>query len=346
MGILSTQYYDLNTVPGGSALRVRCSQGDTGRKIVLNIYDVDREFSIPNGATATVNGKKPNNVGFSHLCEISGNSVSFTLQYDMVDVYGVVVAEISFTDTDSSVLGTANFIIDVERSTLDDDVLVGESRPNLIAELIADIQAKLAVITGDFNDYIDVITQSYNAFKQEINNTVSTISTTVNNFISNISSTINTLRSDVDTNTGNISTNSSNITSLTSRMNASEKLDTMYHITSAGDPTGESIFAKGDGELYVYRFNAITHMYGTFTPKSNVAAYSTIIQFPSGGSAYSVYPRQRVYFPDQAGNIFMLTTTGTIQNVTPLTANTNHSFGFSFLNRYDIDGNGFAVTEK
>ena len=129
-------------------------------------------------------------------------------------------------------------------------------------------------------------------------------------------------------------------------MNASEKLDTMYHITSAGDPTGESIFAQGDGELYVYRFNAITHMYGTFTPPSNVAAYSTIIQFPSGGSAYSVYPRQRVYFPDQAGNIFMLTTTGTIQNTAPLTANTNHSFGFSFLNRYDIDGDAFTVTEK
>ena len=126
-----TQDYKLNLIPGVAPVVVHASQYDKGSR-TLN-------FSLFNGSTEITNiaalgvasaeivGTKPDRKGFQFPATLGADTVRVDIEEQMTAVAGNVVCEIRFLDATDDVLGTANFILRVEPSALDDGVDISET---------------------------------------------------------------------------------------------------------------------------------------------------------------------------------------------------------------------------
>ena len=121
-----TQTYNLNMIPNGQIINVHVSQYDIGRVIVFNLYNGSAKFTPASGTTATIDGTKPDNKGFSLTATISGSTASFTTTKNMCAVAGDTICEFRLVKNGQNV-GTANFILKVERAGLADDVDTSET---------------------------------------------------------------------------------------------------------------------------------------------------------------------------------------------------------------------------
>ena len=137
-----TQQYNLDLVPNGPDVVVKCSQYDKeSRTITFNMFDNSEVFAIPSGATVTVRGTKADNTGFEYPCTFSGSAVSFNIKEQMTIFNGKVLCEIRITNG-GEVLGTANFVLFVERSALADDIAISETDLPLVQKA-ADVADEL-----------------------------------------------------------------------------------------------------------------------------------------------------------------------------------------------------------
>lgn len=127
-----TQTYNLNLIPGKVPVSVDCSQYDSlSRTIVFNIYD-GTVLKDVTGATATVRGTKSDNTGFEYPCTVNGSQVSFDIQDQMTIFCGKVPCEIRLVD--NGILGTCNFVLNVEPTPLDPNVTISETDLPLLEE--------------------------------------------------------------------------------------------------------------------------------------------------------------------------------------------------------------------
>mgnify|MGYP002519778241 CR=1 FL=1 len=112
-----TQTYNLNLIPSYTIPPiVHVSQyDDSARTIAFNLFNGSQAFNAQSGTTALVQGVKPDKQVFSNSATISGSTVSFSLTSEMTSVDGSAECEIRITDS-TGTLGTANFILEVEKS--------------------------------------------------------------------------------------------------------------------------------------------------------------------------------------------------------------------------------------
>lgn len=132
-----TQKYNLNMIPDTVPVSVGVSQYDkTSRTIIFSIYNGDVLFSIPSGSTAFVRGTKPDKTGFEYACSISGSDISFDIQEQMTVLAGRFPVELRIINS-GEILGTANFMLNVEASPLSDDTIISDTDMPLIQEASA-----------------------------------------------------------------------------------------------------------------------------------------------------------------------------------------------------------------
>ena len=118
-----TQTYNLNMVPGGVPVHVYCSQrDDASRTVVFNMFNGSVPFA-PENATARIDGTRPDGGAFSAAANLSGSAATWTIPLDATAVPGAVKAELVVV-SGGAVLGSANFIIDVEAYAKDPDTPV------------------------------------------------------------------------------------------------------------------------------------------------------------------------------------------------------------------------------
>ena len=111
--------YNLNLIPGDAPVVVHVNQYDRGYTINFTVYDGDTVFSLA-GYTAIINIGKPDmNVFSGGTVTLRGNTATITLEEQMTAMYGPCIAEIVFTNANGR-RATANFILDVEKSPLED----------------------------------------------------------------------------------------------------------------------------------------------------------------------------------------------------------------------------------
>lgn len=112
--------YKLNMIPGGAKVVVPVSQYDTGYAINFELYNGNTAFSLQ-GCTARIDIGKPDLVIYSSgdSVSLSGNTVTVILEEQMTAAWGPCIAEIVVT-TSSGRHATANFILDVEKSPIED----------------------------------------------------------------------------------------------------------------------------------------------------------------------------------------------------------------------------------
>lgn len=132
-----TQSINLDLIPGGVLPRINVSQYDKGsRTLLFNLFSSGLPFEVPSGATVTIQGTKPDMTGFQYHCSAQGSIVTADLTDQMTVLAGEVTTEIVITDTELNILGTCNFIINVENAALSKDIPISETELPLLQEAI------------------------------------------------------------------------------------------------------------------------------------------------------------------------------------------------------------------
>lgn len=126
------QEIKLNIVPGGVIPVLHATQYDVGRELKFLIFDGNSPASLT-GTTATIEGTKPDGNGFSYECTISNNEVTVETTAQMTVLSGSIDCKITFFK-ESDRIGTALFILDIEKAALNSDTPISEAEiPPIIA---------------------------------------------------------------------------------------------------------------------------------------------------------------------------------------------------------------------
>ena len=156
-----TQHIDLNMIPDSEPVIVRVNQYDTGAgRIVAHLYNGDVSYSPASGATAVIQGTKPDKHGFSYNVSISGNTVTADITQQMTAVKGDVRTQFVVTET-SGKTGTFVFILKVQQSALEEDTDISETEIPAIIDAaqhnaeIAEQAAEDAQEWASHSPYID-----------------------------------------------------------------------------------------------------------------------------------------------------------------------------------------------
>ena len=135
------QTINLNLIPNSGPILVKCDQYDAGEgRIVAKLYDGDTAYTPAAGATAIIQGKKPDGNGFMYDATLSGNTVTADLTNQMSVVAGRVFVQFVITESDNRT-GTFVFFLDVQPSALPADTEMSTSEYQVIEELLETAQA-------------------------------------------------------------------------------------------------------------------------------------------------------------------------------------------------------------
>lgn len=133
-----TQNINLSLVPGGVPPRINVSRYDVGSRVLafhlINGYSDN--FTIPDGSEVILEGSKKDNKIFAYHCTYEGADVYSNVTRQMTILAGDIECELVIIDTDDNTLGSANFVIAVENSPVDDESISEDD-------------------IGIFNDYIE-----------------------------------------------------------------------------------------------------------------------------------------------------------------------------------------------
>lgn len=110
---------NVDVQPGAGVPAIfHCSQGDKGTRIILGLLNNNDSYTIPEGTTAIIRGSRADGTLFEEvIADIDTTTeIKFNLTEDMTSVAGPVECEAVMTSGSANVIGTANFIINVEKS--------------------------------------------------------------------------------------------------------------------------------------------------------------------------------------------------------------------------------------
>lgn len=131
------------------------SQFDTMWRFVFSILYGHQSWEIPSGATAVLNGRKPDGNVFAFSGTVSGNKVTVDCDVQMTAVAGTVVCELSILSS-GTVVGTANFILDVEAGPKAPDDVTSETALPAYGEILDRIaeleQASGVAVDSELSD--------------------------------------------------------------------------------------------------------------------------------------------------------------------------------------------------
>ncbi len=141
--MLQTIEARLDINPGAIPPRIKVSQYDDGsRQIKFSMYNGSAAITggtgeLTNVSKVYVRGTKPDRHGFSYEASLSvitaPHCVTVDIVLQMTAVAGEVPCELVFVDTSDRVLGTANFILEVEPAALADDTITSDTElPDII----------------------------------------------------------------------------------------------------------------------------------------------------------------------------------------------------------------------
>lgn len=123
---------DLNLIPGETPPVCHVSQFDVGREIKANLFDGANVYTLAGTETIKIDVRKPDNHTVSSTLTATASSifVKIVTTEQMTAVAGKSLCKISIT-SGSVLIGTTNFIMDVEKDPLDG----GVSSPEAYADL-------------------------------------------------------------------------------------------------------------------------------------------------------------------------------------------------------------------
>jgi endonuclease/exonuclease/phosphatase family metal-dependent hydrolase len=160
---INVQQYNLDIVPNGAPLVVDVHQNDTSeRQLQFRLYSSNGALVIPNGATASIEGMKPDGTAFAYSASISGGVVTADVQPQMVVLDGDVPTQIKVLAGGKPVFA-ANFILRVQ-ADVTENVDVSETEiPSLVAQAQAAAEAAEHA-TSDLQMELDALSARMDEF--------------------------------------------------------------------------------------------------------------------------------------------------------------------------------------
>lgn len=122
-----TQEFDLNIIPDSEPVVVHVDQYDKGSgRLIIHLFKGDVAYTPASGATAIIQGTKPDKKGYSYDASISGSTITADLKEQMTAYPGrsrvnVVVSE------GANRTGSFVFWLDVQPTGLADDIDISET---------------------------------------------------------------------------------------------------------------------------------------------------------------------------------------------------------------------------
>lgn len=123
----------------GFPVRIPVSQFDTMWRFIFSIVNNSQPWEIPSGATAVLNGRKPDGNVFAFSGTIENNTVTVDADVQMTAVAGQTVCELSVL-SNGEIVGTANFILDVEAAPKSPEDVSSESTLPAYGEILDRIE--------------------------------------------------------------------------------------------------------------------------------------------------------------------------------------------------------------
>lgn len=135
-----TQTFDLNLIPNSGPIVIHVDQYDHGTgRLIANLYDGDVAYTPAAGATAIVQGTKPDSHGFMYDATLTGNTVTMDLTEQMSIVAGRVCVQVVVMEG-ANRTGSFVFYIDVQLSALPSNTDMSTSEYQVIEELLETAQ--------------------------------------------------------------------------------------------------------------------------------------------------------------------------------------------------------------
>lgn len=132
------QVYNLNLIPDGVPVIVKVSQADSNtRTLRFNLYNGSELYQIPAGTEVEIVGTKEDSKFFVYYCSFEGHVVKAKVVQQMTSRKGDVTCKLRLTQNDGvDVLGTASFVMRVDRSALPDDSDLSETDVPIIEQVL------------------------------------------------------------------------------------------------------------------------------------------------------------------------------------------------------------------
>lgn len=132
------QTINIDLIPGNVMPVFHASQFDTGRECRVNLYNGGAVFTLSGGETVSVSVRKPDgNVVTETLTNTSDSYVEIITTEQMTACDGANICKIKIEDG-ATVIGTANFVLEVEEDPLDGGI-ASQSEINNLATQVADL---------------------------------------------------------------------------------------------------------------------------------------------------------------------------------------------------------------
>lgn len=167
-----TKSLTLDLIPGRNNVTIPVSQYDSDSRIYeITVLEGDTEFEVPDGSTVTVRGTKVDNTGFEYPCTYAGSLVKMTIKQQMTLFAGPVYCELRIVNQ-GKILGSANFTLLVEPTTLKGDVEISDTDLPLIeqaTELAAELEKLYPEMEELAGDVEKAKTDSLSALQSSIN---------------------------------------------------------------------------------------------------------------------------------------------------------------------------------
>ena len=106
---------ELDIVPGGSKVQIFLNQNDADFQLQLTLSAKEGEFTIEEGTTASIHGKKGKGGAYEAAATISESVVTVQGDSNMTDEAGQGTFELCLTH-DGKKLHTSNFLIKIEET--------------------------------------------------------------------------------------------------------------------------------------------------------------------------------------------------------------------------------------
>jgi hypothetical protein len=135
------QTFDINMIPDSSPVILHCDQYDEGTgRYEATLYEGSVSYIPGAGATAIVQGMKPDKHGFMYSATINTDKVTFDLTEQMSACAGMVACQLVVTESTGRT-GTFVFFLNVQQSALPQDSDLSQTDLQLIEQLLEEAEA-------------------------------------------------------------------------------------------------------------------------------------------------------------------------------------------------------------
>lgn len=154
------QNIELNMIPNAIPAVAYASQLDTSRTFTFTLYEGTEAFTIPDGASVTINGKKNDSTIFIYteddgVVSWTGNVVTISTTMQMTAVAGDTLCQIRVDDGNGKNLGSVEFTLSVtEMPGADEEGISQSALPSIITQATAQMEAA-AQSASDAQDYME-----------------------------------------------------------------------------------------------------------------------------------------------------------------------------------------------